>query len=208
MERMETYKPLVQQKMMEVFMSEHTNPTLYKEVEDEWKACFKECAKSNPDRVNLEEFKALLDKAAEIEKKRFGQTISGDMAEKEMWYKCYNKLDDENEGVSLMDFKLGDAVMKSIMFNESLRPLVEKMIKRMMNLRPETRQKMMVAMKSEQENPTLFKELMEEFMNCFNGSDANKDGKLDLKEFKAFYVAYYEAGVKRYGEAGSVPIKE
>jgi hypothetical protein len=69
-------------------------------------------------------------------------------------------------------------------------PLVEKMMKRMMHLRPETRQKMMVAMKAEQENPTLFKELMSEFMECFTSSDANKDGMLDLKEFKAFTAAY------------------
>ena len=49
---------------------------------------------------------------------------------------------------------------------------------------------------------------MTEFMDCFISSDANKDGKLDLKEFKAFTTKYYEAAVKRYGEAGIVPIKE
>lgn len=49
---------------------------------------------------------------------------------------------------------------------------------------------------------------MTEFMDCFNGADANKDGKLDLKEFKVFTVSYNEAAVKRYGEAGTVPVKE
>jgi hypothetical protein len=60
------------------------------------------------------------------------------------------------------------------------------MMKRMMNLRPETMQKMMTAMKSEQDNPALFKEIMKEFMDCFTSSDSDKDGKLNQKEFKAF----------------------
>ena len=174
-------------------MSEHTNPKLYKEMEDEFEAAFKASAKSDPEVVNMAEFTTLMDKADENGKKRFGETVSGDEMERKMWYTAYNKLTPEKEGVSLMDFKMGDAVMKSIMFKEQIQPLVKKMMKRMMNLRPETRQKMMVAMKSEQDNPTLYKELMTEFMDCFTAADADKDGKLNLKEFKAFTVKYYDA---------------
>ena len=189
-------------------MSEHTNPQLYKEMEAEFEAAFKASATSDPEVVNETEFCTLMDKADENGRKRFGETVSGDEMERKMWYAAYNKLTGEKEGVSLMDFKMGDAVMKSVMFREQLQPLVKKMMKRMMNLKPETRQKMMVAMKAEQENPTLFKEIMTEFMGCFTSSDADKDGKLNLKEFKAFTAAYYEAACKRYGEAGSVPVKE
>lgn len=45
-------------------------------------------------------------------------------------------------------------------------------------------------------------------MDCFTSSDANKDGLLDLKESKAFFASMYDAGVKRYGEAATVPVKE
>ena len=134
---------------MEAFMSEHSNPTLYKEMEAEFEAAFKDSAKSDPERVNMDEFKTLMDKADENGKKRFGECISGDEMERKMWYGAYNKLTSDKEGISLMDFKLGDAVMKSIMFKEQMMPLVKKMMKRMMNLKPETKTKMMTAMKSE-----------------------------------------------------------
>lgn len=96
---------------MEAFMSEHTNPTLYKEMEAEFAGHFKESAKSDPERVNMEEFCTLMDKADESAKKRFGETVSGDQMERKMWYTAYNKLTPEKEGISMMDFKLGDAVM-------------------------------------------------------------------------------------------------
>jgi hypothetical protein len=125
--------------MMAAFMSEHTNPTLYKEMQDEFEADFKACAKSNPERVNESEFCNLMDKTDMMAKKRFGEAVSGDEMERKMWFTAYNKLTPESEGVSLMDFKLGDAVMQTIMFREQLMPLVKKMMKRMMTLRPETR---------------------------------------------------------------------
>jgi len=128
--------------------------------------------------------------------------------ERKMWFKAYNNLTPDVPGISQMDFKMGDAVMQSIMFKQQIQPLVKKMMKRMMNLRPETMQKMEAAMKSEQENPTMFKEIIEEFLGCFNSSDANKDGLLDLKEFKAFTNSYYELSAKRYGEAVQPPVKE
>jgi hypothetical protein len=106
--------------MMEAFMSEHTNPTLYKEMQDEFEACFKVAAVSDPERVNMTEFNALMDKESENWKRRVGESVTGDEMERAMWYKAYNKLSEDKEGVSLMDFKLGDAVMKSIMFREQL----------------------------------------------------------------------------------------
>lgn len=45
-------------------------------------------------------------------------------------------------------------------------------------------------------------------MDCFNGADADKDGKLNMAEFKGFTIRYLEASRARYGEAGSPPIKE
>jgi hypothetical protein len=68
----------------------------------------------------MEEFKTLMDKADADAKKRFGETISGDEMERKMWYTAYNKLTSDKEGVSLIDFKLGDAVMQTIMFREQL----------------------------------------------------------------------------------------
>ena len=41
MKKMESYKPATQAKMMEAFMSEKTNPALYKEYNDEFQASFK-----------------------------------------------------------------------------------------------------------------------------------------------------------------------
>ena len=52
MERMNSYLPLTQNKMMEAFMSEHTNPTLYAEIKGEFEAAFRASAKTNPERVN------------------------------------------------------------------------------------------------------------------------------------------------------------
>jgi Ca2+-binding EF-hand superfamily protein len=67
---------------------------------------------------------------------------------------------------------------------------------------------MMTAMKAENENPALFKELINEFMECFTSADADKDGKLNQKEFKAFTNKYYDCNCKRYGEAHMPPVKE
>jgi hypothetical protein len=36
--------------------------------------------------------------------------------ERSMWYNAYNKLSADEDGVSLGDFMMGDAVMKTIMF--------------------------------------------------------------------------------------------
>jgi len=78
----------------------------------------------------------------------------------------------------------------------------------MMGFRPETRAKMMTAMKAESENPTLFKEIMTEFMDCFKSADANQDGLLNLEEFKAFNSKFTTCCEKRYGEASLPPVKE
>lgn len=53
-------------------------------------------------------------------------------------------------------------------------------------------------MKAETDNQPLFKELMQEFMDCFTAADADKDGKLNLSEMKAFILAYYDKNVARY----------
>jgi len=49
--------------MMEAFMSEHTNPALYKEMEAEFEAAFK--ASTSGDVVDEAQFNALMDKMDE-----------------------------------------------------------------------------------------------------------------------------------------------
>lgn len=62
-----------------------------------------------------------------------------------------------------------------------------------MAMKPETKKKMGEAMRAESDNPALFKELVAEFMEMFQTADANKDGRLDLKEYKAYVNLYYAA---------------
>lgn len=51
-------------------MSEHTNPALYKEMDDEGKAAFKEVTSN--ETLTQEEFGKFMDKMDEHGKKRFG----------------------------------------------------------------------------------------------------------------------------------------
>ena len=57
---------------------------------------------------------------------------------------------------------------------------------RMAGYKPETQAKMMETFTAETNNPKLYEEVMKEFSDCFNLSDANKNGVLDEGEFKTF----------------------
>ena len=63
-------------------------------------------------------------------------------------------------------------------------------------------------MKADEENPALFREMKAEFEMVWNESDANKDGLLDLDEFKVFMVKLTDTNKKRFGEATKGPEKE
>jgi len=58
--------------------------------------------------------------------------------ENEKWYKAYNCLTSDKDGVSLEDFKFGDMVMETIMMRMQFEPLVKKMLKRFMLYKPAT----------------------------------------------------------------------
>jgi hypothetical protein len=66
----------------------------------------------------------------------------------------------------------------------------------------------MEAMNADEENPEMFREMKKEFQMVWEKADANKDGLLDLNEFKVFMVEYTEVNKKRYGEATKGPEKE
>jgi len=55
--------------------------------------------------------------------------------------------------------------------------------------------------KAEECNPELFKEYMDEFKSCWVACDANKDGVLNLEEFKVFANKHNENMKKRWGES-------
>jgi hypothetical protein len=103
-----------------------------------------------------------------------------------MWYQAYNKLTPEREGISLLDFKAGEAINSAVgaeimrdMAKVMFEPLTTAAIKRMMRLKDEAKAKMMETMQAEYNNPALFKEIMDEFMMIWRQADANNDGNLD-----------------------------
>ena len=48
-------------------------------------------------------------------KKRFGENERGSEQEESLWFKAYNMLTPEKEGISLMDFKMGEDVLEKVM---------------------------------------------------------------------------------------------
>jgi hypothetical protein len=107
-----------------------------------------------------------------------------------------------------MDFKAGEAIIEKIgdgfMKEQAMmlfEPLTSKALKRMMRLKPAAMGKMMEHFEAEHKNPALFKEIMAEFMEMWKIADANKDGCLDLTEFKVFAEKYNDAMTKRWGES-------
>lgn len=80
-------------------------------------------------------------------------------------------------------------------------PLTTAALKRMMRLKDEAKMKMMEDVQAEWNNPTRFKELMDEFMMIWRQADANNDGMLDANEFKVFIEKYNSAMQKRWGES-------
>ena len=71
----------------------------------------------------------------------------------------------------------------------------------MSKYKDETKAKIGEYMKAEEENPALFAEMMAEFKNTWTVCDKNKDGVLNLEEYKDFAVKFNETMKKRWGES-------
>jgi len=74
-------------------------------------------------------------------------------------------------------------------------------MKRMKRYAPEVQAKYMASFNAEDSNPTLFKEMMSEFLTCWKVCDVNKDGVLKRDEFKVFMEKNNENRKKRFGES-------
>jgi len=72
---------------------------------------------------------------------------------------------------------------------------------RMSKYKAETKAKIGEYMKSEEENPALFAEMMKEFKDTWTKCDKNKDGVLNMEEFADFSNQHNENMKKRWGES-------
>jgi len=86
--------------------------------------------------------------------------------------------------------------------------LMEKAMGRFQKFSKATQAKYMEAMKADEENPAMYREMKAEFEGVWKESDADADGLLNLDEFKVFMNKYYEANKKRFGEAAKNGEKE
>ena len=110
------YTKEVRAKIMEHMQAEDKNPALFKELKDEFLACWKASDANGDGLLVLAEYKEFAKKNTENMKKRWGDCKPSSDDEVESWYNCCNYLTPSCDGISLKDFKDGMEIIKSIMF--------------------------------------------------------------------------------------------
>jgi hypothetical protein len=151
----------------------------------------------------MAEFKVFVGKYTEAMKARNGEAEKGDEREDEKWFEAYNTINPNVNGISIECFREGREMIMTIMRRKGFEGLMDKALGRFQKFSKATQAKIMEAMKADEENPAMFKEMRAEFEMVFNEADANKDGVLDLDEFKVFMVKNTECQKKRFGKASA-----
>ena len=101
-------------KMMEAFQAEKTNPTLYNEMQKEFRECF-DIADGNKNGVLDEaEFKTFMQFMCANMKQRFGENERGDNNEEALWFAAYQRMTPERDGISLADFKGAEKLIEYV----------------------------------------------------------------------------------------------
>ena len=172
---------------------------------EEFKACWMECDANKDGVIDCEEFKVFAVKHNEMNKKRFGESVKGNEQEDEQWFGAYNSITSNKNGISMEDFKTGRGYLMEIMNDmracHGFKTLTQQQMIQMSSFKPVTQSKIREAMRAENDNKKLFMEQIGEFYMCFNACDVNKNGVLELPEFKTFMDKMYEMRCKRFGEA-------
>jgi len=101
------YSKATQAKYMEAMNADETNPALYKEIKQDFCACWDACDVNKDGVLKCDEFKMFMVKNCENMKKRFGEAEKGPEEEDLRWYRCYNAITSSHDGISMADFKKG-----------------------------------------------------------------------------------------------------
>jgi Ca2+-binding EF-hand superfamily protein len=201
MRRFKRYKPATKKALKEMMEAEYNNPDMFKDIMTEFIATWKACDANKDGKLVKSEFKDFMCRNNENVKKRIGESAKGDDMEDDKWYEAYNMLNPNKEGVTMEDFKTAREIIRETMAKKVFEPLAKKAMMRMTKYKDETKAKIGEYMKAEEENPALFAEMMTEFKNTWTLCDKNKDGVLNLEEFKDFANKHNENMKKRWGES-------
>jgi Ca2+-binding EF-hand superfamily protein len=201
MRRFKRYKPATKKALKEMMEAEYNNPDMFKDIMTEFIATWKACDANKDGKLVKSEFKDFMCRNNENVKKRIGESAKGDDMEDDKWYEAYNMLNPNKEGVTMEDFKTAREIIRETMAKKVFEPLAKKAMARMTKYKDETKAKIGEYMKAEEENPALFAEMMTEFKNTWTLCDKNKDGVLNLEEFKDFANQHNENMKRRWGES-------
>jgi len=201
MTRFKRFKPETKYKMKDIMQADKFNQDLFMEIMMEFMTTFKECDANKDGKLVRSEFKNFMNRNNDNMKKRIGSDTKGDSTEDDKWYDAYNMLNPNYEGVKMEDFKTAQDIIMDLMVKKFFTVLAMKAMMRMTRYKPETKAKIAEYMRAEEENPALFAEMMTEFKNTWTACDKNKDGLLNLDEFKDFANKHNENMKKRWGES-------
>jgi len=168
--------------------AEEKNPRLYLQYMAEFAATWKASDANKDGLLNCKEFKTFMTKHNDNMKRHWGESTKGNAKEDERWYAAYNMLTPDCEGVSMEEFKCAKDIIRRIVCVKMFEPLLKCEMERMKKYSKSVQDKMMDAWTSEDKNPTLFAEMMDEFSNTFKAADADKDNMLCESEFKIFFT--------------------